>query len=57
MAKNKNIFYQLGDRVIANVNGKKVRGEFLEGNKKKCIIYTNNGDELEVRTKNLNLAI
>lgn len=48
--------FRLGDQVVAQIKGKKVRGEYLDGDKKKSYILTQNGDELEVRTKKLKLA-
>lgn len=47
--------FKLGDQIVAQINGKKIRGEYLDGNNNKSFILTQNGDELEVRTKKLKL--
>ena len=47
--------FRLGDQVIATVNGKTIRGEYLDGDSKTSNIITNNGDEIKVRTKKLKL--
>jgi hypothetical protein len=47
--------FRLGDQVVATINGKTIRGEYLDGDSKKSYIITNNNDEIEVRTKKLKL--
>ena len=47
----------LGDQVVATVNGKTIRGEYLSGDSKTSIIITRNNDEVVVRTKKLKLDI
>jgi hypothetical protein len=50
-----NLQFQLGDQVVFTLDGKKIKGEYLDGNKKKSNIITANGDEITVSTKKVKL--
>lgn len=47
--------FKLGDQVLVNINGKSVKAEYLDGNKKKSNVLTINGNEVVVSTKKIKL--